>query len=320
MHILYYDNPKSQTPRNRYVLVITCLTVCATHLELVKTMKTEDFIAALRSHIALNGMFSVCWSDNALHFKQVSVTSKGFLKGIDLKRVEEHITTSSPGATGSGSNQSTLHRQDVLNESLAQLKQYLTKDQERSIIVDTKSLQDKMQILLYEVSNMLNNRPLTAVFSQKGEISNVLNITPNFLIRGQSTYCLSDNFRFQPHTRPADKLRVDYKDEILHHIRGYALIENNYLKLTQPLHHCLIHYLSEAAKVDKLEARLHLDHITRQLIKGSGFHKDTNSTGDDTKVTAKETSQIQTMKMVLLIMGYKIHAHIYGLRKRFNEE
>ena len=57
MHISCYDNPKSQTPRNQYVLVITCLTTHATHLELVKSMMTEDFIAALRSHIALNGIF-----------------------------------------------------------------------------------------------------------------------------------------------------------------------------------------------------------------------------------------------------------------------
>ena len=95
MHISCYDNPKGQTPRKRYVLVIMCLT---THLEFVKSMRTEDFIAALRSHIALNGMFSVCWSDNAIYFKEVSATFRGFLKGIDYKQVEEHLTATSPGS------------------------------------------------------------------------------------------------------------------------------------------------------------------------------------------------------------------------------
>ena len=64
---------------------------------------------------------------------------------------------------------------------------------------------DEMRILLYEVANMLKNRPLSAVFSQKGEIT-LVNITPNLLIRGQLTYRLADNFRFQQHARPVDKL------------------------------------------------------------------------------------------------------------------
>ena len=252
---------------------------------------------------------------------------------------------------------------------------------------------------------MLNNRPLSAVFSQKGEISNIVNITPNLLIRGQSTYCLADNFRFQRHARPADKLndinkvyrdrqhllrlfwqqfsssyvrmlkftkrwhqsftqdipegtfvllreenlkknetgrlvpalvtevyrREDglinqlkvraegYKDEILRHIRDFALMENDYLKITQPLHRCLIHDLSEAAKVDKLEAELPLDHNTRQLIEGSGLHEDAEDKGNAAETKAEETAPDSDHDNSSANNGIQTRARTHGLRKRSNK-
>ena len=406
LHISCYDNLKSQTPRKRYVLVITCLTTRATHLELVKSMRTEDFIAALRSHIALNGMFSVCWSDNALYFKEASATLRGFLKGIDFKQVEEHLTTTSPGShwrwfTPKHSAQAGCVERVVGLVKMALDKSLGQKHQRRH----RKFTTDEMRILLYEVANMLNNRPLSAVFSQKGEISNVVNITPNLLIRGQSTYCLADNFRFQRHARPADKLndinkvyrdrqhllrlfwqqfsssyvrmlkftkrwhqsftqdipegtfvllreenlkknetgrlvpalvtevyrREDglinqlkvraegYKDEILRHIRDFALMENDYLKITQPLHRCLIHDLSEAAKVDKLEAELPLDHNTRQLIEGSGLHEDAEDKGNAAETKAEETAPDSDHDNSSANNGIQTRARTRGLRKRSNK-
>ena len=67
-------------------------------------------------------------------------------------------------------------------------------------------------------------------------------------------------------------------------------MENDYLKITQPLHCCLIHDLSEAAKVDKLKAELPLDHDMRQKIEGSGLHEEADSKSNDVKSTAEGTA------------------------------
>ena len=48
------------------------------------------------------------------------------------------------------------------------------------------------------------------------------------------------------------------------------MMEDQYLKLTQPRHRCLIHDLSEGSELDRLEAEVALDHHSRMLIENSG--------------------------------------------------
>ena len=97
-------------------------------------------------------------------------------------------------------------------------------------------------------------------------------------------------------------------------------MENDYLKLTQPLHRCLIHDLSKAAEVDKLEAELPLDHNTRQLIEGSGLHEDTDNEGDDAEATVEETAPDSDHGSGGANSGIRTRARTRGLRKRSNKK
>ena len=97
-------------------------------------------------------------------------------------------------------------------------------------------------------------------------------------------------------------------------------MENDYLKITQLLHRCLIHDLSEATKVDKLEAELPLDHDTRQKIEGSCLHEEADSKSNDVKSTAAETSPDLDHDGGDSSSGVQTHAHTRALRKRSNKK
>ena len=64
----------------------------------------------------------------------------------------------------------------------------------------------EMRVILYEVANMLNNRPLSVIYDTSGEVSDRVDVTPNLLIRGQNSAMLPLHFRFKRHARPVDKL------------------------------------------------------------------------------------------------------------------
>ena len=59
-----------------------------------------------------------------------------------------------------------------------------------------------------------------------------------------------------------------YKEEITRDLRDFCMTEDQYLKLSQPLHRCLVHDLSEGSRLDKIEAEVALDHYSRELLEG----------------------------------------------------
>ena len=348
-----YDNPRAVNPKKRWVLVLTCLTTRATHLEIVHDMTTRAFMDALRAHMSLNGNFAHCWSDNALYFREASDQLKGFLKSIDWAEVENRLTTLSPGSSWSfycpkASSQAGVVEKIVGLTKICLEKSLGQKHQRRHRKFTTK----EMRIILYEVANMLNNRPLSVIYDTSGEVSDQVEVTPNLLIRGQNSAMLPLNFRFKRHARPIDKLNninlvykqrqqlltlfwqqfeasyvrllkftkkwqqafehdvppgtfvllrekdlkgtkmgkltpalvvsvtrrsdnlisrltvraENHKEEITRDLRDFCMTEDQYLKLSQPLHRCLVHDLSEGSRLDKLEAEVALDHYSRELL------------------------------------------------------
>ncbi|XP_064462610.1 uncharacterized protein LOC135373316 [Ornithodoros turicata] len=55
-----------------YILLFTCATTRAVHLELVTNLSTESFLLALRRFVARRGLPSTFYSDNALTFKRAA--------------------------------------------------------------------------------------------------------------------------------------------------------------------------------------------------------------------------------------------------------
>ena len=62
---LYVDNSAAKV----WVLLITCATSRAVHLELVRSQATADLILALRRFFAIRGTPALAYSDNARTFR-----------------------------------------------------------------------------------------------------------------------------------------------------------------------------------------------------------------------------------------------------------
>jgi hypothetical protein len=67
--MLKMGNPRSKTVIKGYIAVFVCLAVKAVHLEVVTSLTTDAFIAALRRFIARRGTPSTIYSDNGTNFK-----------------------------------------------------------------------------------------------------------------------------------------------------------------------------------------------------------------------------------------------------------
>ncbi|XP_064471808.1 uncharacterized protein LOC135386025 [Ornithodoros turicata] len=68
---LYYKCSKGGG-RKCYILIFTCAVTRAVHLELTKSMSTEDFLMALRRFVSRRGVPATIYSDNFRTFKRAS--------------------------------------------------------------------------------------------------------------------------------------------------------------------------------------------------------------------------------------------------------
>jgi hypothetical protein len=67
--MLKMGNPCSKTVIKGYIAVFVCLAVKAVHLEVVTSLTTDAFIAALRRFIARRGTPSTIYSDNGTNLR-----------------------------------------------------------------------------------------------------------------------------------------------------------------------------------------------------------------------------------------------------------
>ncbi|XP_064461641.1 uncharacterized protein LOC135371581 [Ornithodoros turicata] len=75
-----------------YILLITCATTRAIHLELVSKMSTECFLLAFSRFIARRGIPKVIYTDNALTFKKASKDISIFCDTLQRQRFHDYCT------------------------------------------------------------------------------------------------------------------------------------------------------------------------------------------------------------------------------------
>ena len=69
---LYYRSEiRTRAPIKCYISLFICFTTKAVHLELVKDLSTQSFLAALKRFISTRGKPKTIWSDNATNLKIV---------------------------------------------------------------------------------------------------------------------------------------------------------------------------------------------------------------------------------------------------------
>ena len=167
-----YDSDEST---KAYILIFSCATTRAIHIELVSSMSVHHFLLALKRFIGRRGVPKIIISDNFFSFKKAnSDLVKAFKtnlqsdefsifiadKGIDWKFIVQYA----PFWGG--------FYERMVRSVKTPLKKVL-----RNAKVDT----EEMRTILVEIEMILNNRPLTYIYNSPDEFSP---LTPSHFLVG----------------------------------------------------------------------------------------------------------------------------------------
>ncbi|XP_062700012.1 uncharacterized protein LOC115258713 [Aedes albopictus] len=160
----------------RWVLLATCLTTRAIHLQIVHTMTTDSCIMALRNVMSRRGVPAVIYSDRGTNFQGASKELNSAVKNLDQERLATEFTTSHtswafipPASPHMGGAWERLVR--TVKQNLAKLKPNRTVSHE------------VLENMLTEIENVVNSRPMTDL-PLDDDYSPVL--TPNHFLLGSS--------------------------------------------------------------------------------------------------------------------------------------
>ncbi|KAL7632709.1 UNVERIFIED_CONTAM: hypothetical protein RMT77_016980 [Armadillidium vulgare] len=162
--------PKSCTTKC-YIVLFTCATTRAVHLELVLDNSTESFLLALRRFMGRRGVPSIVFSDNATYFQ----ASSQYLKQLhNLPSVKDFLSQHS--ITWRFNPARSSHYGGFFERLIGMTKLHLKRTLNKALIS-----YDEFYTVLTEVESVLNCRPLTFVGD---ELQCEEPLTPSHLLMG----------------------------------------------------------------------------------------------------------------------------------------
>lgn len=162
---LYYRTEiRSRAPIKCYISLFVCFSIKAVHLELVKHLSTESFLAALKRFFSIRGRPKTIWSDNATNF----VGSKNELQ--ELKRLfstQEHLKAVREQCLEDSIDWKFIpprspHFGGLWEASIKTEKYHLIRNLGQSILNF-----DELRTVICHVSAIMNSRPLCPLSSNK---------------------------------------------------------------------------------------------------------------------------------------------------------
>uniref|UniRef100_A0A1I7RUL0 Integrase catalytic domain-containing protein n=1 Tax=Bursaphelenchus xylophilus TaxID=6326 RepID=A0A1I7RUL0_BURXY len=149
----YHGPIKLKNDEQRYVVLFTCFACRAVHLEEAKTLSGEDFLKALRRFIACRGRPSFILSDNGTNLKSVATSVAPQWKTDERENVLQYCATN--GITWKFTTPHGPWEGAVYERLMALLK--------KGLHVLKDKLPENFNTNLWEISAMINTRPLTYV-------------------------------------------------------------------------------------------------------------------------------------------------------------
>ena len=162
-----------------YVLIFTCATSRAVHLELTRSQTAEEFQRKLNAFITRRTRPEKIISDNAATFKVTATWIKRIRKSEKLQNylAQQEITW-----------QFNLSKSPWWGGMYERLIKEVKKTAYKTL-GNTHLTFQQLEVVIMDIEKHLNNRPLTYVESEEGEPQT---LTPNILMWGQNAYDLED--------------------------------------------------------------------------------------------------------------------------------
>ena len=191
---LYLKTIETQTKQSKvYILLSTCTTTRAVHLELTPDLGSSACVRGLRRFIARRGAPKMVISDNAKTFKSAEIRRFLADRGISWK-------FNAPRAPWTGG---------FFERMVKSTKRCLKK-----VLKNCSLSYEELETVLVEVENVINNRPLSYIDNDSTEEV----LTPNHLLCGRAIHIANRDVDTAEPTdvrRPSFRKRVLYRQKLL---------------------------------------------------------------------------------------------------------
>lgn len=161
----------------RYVVLFTCLTVRAVHLEIVHSLTTDALIMALRRMASRRGWPRYIYSDNGTNLKGANTELRKSLSDITDEALRAEAVNN--GAQWSFIPPASPHWGGAWERLVRSVKSAL-----HTVLKERSPKDEVLATLMAEVENIVNGRPLTHVSVEPGSTES---LTPNHFLLGSSS-------------------------------------------------------------------------------------------------------------------------------------
>ena len=165
---------KYRKTEKRYVLLVTCLSTRAIHLEVAHSMDTDSFLLAFRRFVGRRGEPKCVWSDNGSNLVSGERELREALRAWNQQQIVDAL--SQKDIEWKFNPPSASHMGGVWERLVASVKRAVKAVLGKQVVSD-----EVLLTTITEVEYMLNSRPLTYV---SGTCDEPEAITPNHFLLG----------------------------------------------------------------------------------------------------------------------------------------